>query len=398
MMRTIADELAAMGDEVIFLANESLSPLLSSASFRCEAVNDAMGPLMGLYLKYLMKEDAPATVILGDYFSNANYLHSNGIDSQHILIQNGKIFTLDVWDFRQTGYDIDVFGGQSRKLGRGDQHEWSRQFEAIPFKLKPAPIVTPTSLRDSFCNLPPDECYTQAERCKARNALGLSSFVKVVLFCTSQWQHAPYESETATRLATSLPALVADYLSDLGRSVHLLHIGPQAYDLPLPLQDRYHWLCPVSPERFDDLLAGADLLLSANISATTIAKAMVRGVPVLVLQNSRSINNPELQATKAQPYSARLQRWLQKAAPVFPFALWPVGYYQFLRPLLQGNPYMTALDVVELLDEQQVQSSLAGLLFDKTTRAEQTHRQAAYVGQVRSLPTGAQMIKATFGG
>ncbi len=399
MMRAIADELSAIGDEVIFLASESLSPLLSKASFKFEAVSDAMGPLIGLYFEHLIAEEAPATIILGDYFSNANFLDFHGVATEKILSESGKIFTLDVWDFQQTGYAIDVYGGQRRTLGRGHEQEWSRQFQAIPYKLKPAPIVAPTPFCDSFCNLPPDECYKREDRHSARNSLGISATDKIVLFCTAQWQHATYDSDTATRLAVSLPALIADYLSGLGRSVHLLHVGPQAYDLHSRLPGRYHWLPQLAPERFDELLASVDLLLSANISATTIAKAMVYGVPVLVLQNSCTAENREqAEAESPHPPSARLRRWLQDAAPLFPFSLWPIGYHRFLAPLLHDNPYVKALDVVELLDEQQVESSLAELLFDETAKEEQAHRQATYVSQVRSLPTGAQIIKATLGG
>jgi hypothetical protein len=40
---------------------------------------------------------------------------------------------------------------------------------------------------------------------------------------------------------------------------------------------------------------------------------------------------------------------------------------------------------------------LARLLFDDTGRADLMHRQAAYLNQVRALPTGAQLITHILG-
>jgi hypothetical protein len=52
---------------------------------------------------------------------------------------------------------------------------------------------------------------------------------------------------------------------------------------------------------------------------------------------------------------------------------------------------------VELLYEREVEAALSALLFDSVARQDQAHRQAAYLAQVRSLPTGAQLIKKDLG-
>jgi len=171
-------------------------------------------------------------------------------------------------------------------------------------------------------------------------------------------------------------------------------VGPQRYKLGQKLNSRYHWLPPLPPVDFDQLVASMDVLLSMNISATTIAKAMVFEVPTLVLQNSISASTRE-EAEAAMPCapSATLAKWLDESMPLFPFVLWPIGYYRYLKPILQDNPYVSALDVAELLHEDRIQSALSSLLFDKTARDEQAHRQASYLSHVRSLPTGAQLVQ-----
>jgi hypothetical protein len=102
--------------------------------------------------------------------------------------------------------------------------------------------------------------------------------------------------------------------------------------------------------------------------------------------------------TTSATASGAMRQWLDKVVPLFPFALWPLGYHRFLAPLLRDNPYVAALQMVELLHEREVEAALSALLFDPGARENQAHRQAVYLAQVRSLPSGAQLIKASLGG
>jgi hypothetical protein len=354
---------------------------------------------MGLYFQHVVAENAPDSMVLGDYFSNANFLHDAGVNPAQMLLNDIPTFTLDVWDCGQTGFEIDMFMDGSRQLGPGSMQERSEQFGAIAHKLKPVPIISPAASAGEFCNLPPALNPSAQDRERWRRTLGLKETSRAALFCTAEWQHAQYESDAANRIIRSLPALMADYLSRLGDDVHLVHVGPQAYDLKEHLDGRYHWMASLPPAKFDPLLAAMDLLLSANISATTIAKAMVYEVPVLVLQNSVSAaSREEAEAALPEPASETMRQWLDKVVPLFPFALWPLGYHRFLAPLLRDNPYVAALQMVELLHEREVEAALSALLFDPGARENQAHRQAAYLAQVRSLPSGAQLIKASLGG
>jgi CheY-like chemotaxis protein len=215
-----------------------------------------------------------------------------------------------------------------------------------------------------------------------------------VLFCTNRWQHQRPDG-LFKRQAEALPRLLAQYIARLGESVHLVHAGPEAYDLEIQLGKRYHWLPPLAPADFESMIAAMDLMVSANISATTIAKAMTHGVPVVVLQNSASVTSREdAEAAVASESSVWLRAWLEQAVPLLPFSLWPVGFHRFLTPLLRDNPYVAALDIAEILDERRTEATLAGLLFEPSRREDHLHRQSAYLNQIRSLPTGAETIKA----
>jgi Family of unknown function (DUF6365) len=171
-----------------------------------------------------------------------------------------------------------------------------------------------------------------------------------------------------------------------------VHVGPE----PLKLRDadsRYIWMPSLSPENFDRLLGSVDLFLSANISATTIGRAIAAGVPVLVVQNSCRADTVEgAEEWIGRAVSEHLKAWLHRSVPLYPFSLWPLGYWQFLKPLLQDNPYREALEVVELTDEAQCIEQCRLLLFDAAARDRTLGRHAAYASKARSLPTAAEVI------
>jgi hypothetical protein len=295
------------------------------------------------------------------------------------------IFGIDTWNSSRPG-DIDVFVNSIQQIQR-----WSIELNTIC----PAPFLGPDATTTVYGSVPDKVLLSKKERRLLRGTLGISENSKVVLFCSAEWQHAHYESDAANRVAVSLPRLMAHYLSRIGEEVHLVHIGPHSFDLGGVMTGRYHWMPPLAPEHFDKIVASADLLFSANISATTIAKAMAYEVPTLVLHNSVAADSrEEAESALACPPSPQLRQWLDVSTPLFPFLLWPLGYRHFVSPLLQNNPYMSGVEFLELLDEQRIEAALKSLLFDKAARQEHAQRQNAYLAKIRLLPSGAQAIRS----
>jgi hypothetical protein len=395
----LAADLQKAGDEVFFLAHDSNAKVLAK-DFPCLTFSSDAAPLLPFYLSDCLNTCHPSSIILSDFLTTAFFLEGLGKGSHLVTSLNLPMFAIDIWDSSKTPDRIDLFvGGSDKNIPR-----WDGEIKYIC----PVPFLLPHSASEFYRCLPERTAFAEQTRQQIRAELGLGSSSKAVLLCTAEWQHpglhpvgiregSEQEKQWANgkRVAELVPLLVSDYLSRLGEDVHLVHVGPQAYDLKEHLDGRYHWMASLAPAKFDQLLAAMDLLLSANISATTIAKAMVYEVPVLVLQNSVSAaSREEAEASLPEPASQAMREWLEKVVPLFPFALWPLGYHRFLAPLLRDNPYVAALQMVELLHEGEVEAALSALLFDSAARENQAHRQANYLAQVRALPTGAQLIQA----
>jgi len=378
----LADDLRKAGDSVFFLAHESNKLLFSGTPHLTFGTH--VSQLLPWYISSCVADIQASSIILSDYHTTTYFFMQFGLAPETLAALGLPIFGIDTWDSSRPG-DIDVFVNSIQPI-----HRWSIGVNSVC----PAPFLGPDATTTVYGSVPDKVLLSERERKRLRGTLGIGENTKVVLFCSAEWQHAHYESDAANRLAVSLPRLMADYLSRIGEEVHLVHVGPRSFDLGGTMAGRYHWIPPLAPEHFDNIVASADLLFSANISATTIAKAMAYEVPTLVLHNSISAGSrEEAESALACPPSPQLQRWLEESTPLFPFLLWPLGYRRFVAPLLQNNPYMNGVEFLELLDEQRIEAALRSLLFDRVARQEQARRQGSYLAKVKSLPTGAQAIR-----
>jgi hypothetical protein len=138
------------------------------------------------------------------------------------------------------------------------------------------------------------------------------------------------------------------------------------------------------------LCEAADLMLGLNQSAGTLLHAVAAGLPAVVVVNSAGGSADEVAAALGHPPSADLRAWLDGAAPLHPFRVWPLGLHRFLAPVLRGNPYERALRTVELLDEEGLLSACRALLHDAAARADARAEQARYRTLAARRPTPAE--------
>jgi hypothetical protein len=377
----VARELHMAGDECAFLVHSAAASLLAGTPFEHMEISDHSVALLKLTLMTLLDQLKPASIVLSDYFTSALAFDRAGLDPAWLKEAGIPVGAIDTWDMAKSGTVIDVFGTEQRTI-----QDWSR---LLDYRLVPVPIAHPDAAAGGpyYCNLPEPARATNETRGDVRRSLGIGSGDALILFCTAEWQHARFRSEHGNRLARLLPQLVAHWVEHLGGRVHLVHVGPAAY--PLSLGERYHWLSPLPPAKFEAHLSSADLLMVANASSTTIAKALVSGVPSVTLMNSCTL---ETAAGLSSGASEGLVTWAREAAPLYPFYMWPLGYYWFLKPLLKGNPYCEVVPMLEILHETETLDAISTLLWDRQIRELHIARQAEYVSKLRLLPPGGALV------
>ena len=83
---------------------------------------------------------------------------------------------------------------------------------------------------------------------------------------------------------------------------------------------------------------------------------------------------------------------LDPPGPIPRFRVWPLGFVDYLTPLLASNPYREAFITCELFDRRHVVDACRSLLFEPVSREVLQHRQDAFATSLLSLPTAAEAM------
>jgi hypothetical protein len=385
----IADELHARGDEIAVFAHESLGILVKDRPFRFLPVPAEPGEIAQAIATVAADVNATSVVLL-DATAVYMLLQREGTDATFLRTLNRRVIGLDVWNLRSTGLRWDL-------CGTSFQH--SRYSLDVTRRLIPVPFARPAGAKGLYNALPEAPAVDPDEIAELRADLGAREGDRIVLITSARWQDPSSQThETGRRLAMLFPTLLGHYLARLGPRVHVVHVSPVRHPYDAVLGDRYTWLPQRSPARFAKVLAAADVLLSFNFSATTIVSAIAAGVPVVLGINSLSGATADAVAGKLrEPPPPAVRTWLEALAPVPAFRVFPLGLSKFLEPLARDNPYTSAIEIAEVLDEAAFTGALEKMLFDEDARAAQRERQAAYRAEVATLPKAADLVETYLG-
>lgn len=191
------------------------------------------------------------------------------------------------------------------------------------------------------------------------------------------------------RLADRVPDLLVHYLGQLPATTRFLFIGhvPPAFRRLPADQVRVLPLCP--PDRYRDLLASSDLVLSLSLTALTMVRAVLMDIPSLVITNRFRVDGPadiEKVAAELGGLSGTARSWLTETAPIAPFRQWPKGLYDFVQRLFDGNDYLDTLGHNELLAEEATVARLTELLYDPAAQRRLADTRSAYLDRLATLP------------
>lgn len=378
--------------QVMLLIHNSYLPLLSGTDIPYESVSNHIYGYGKIIIDHCVQKFKPQTIIYFDYFNTTNFLNQIGTkDSRFLLSYNCEKVTLDTWDYDRTGHFIDLPDGTIDVLAKGDSNQKISEFKSIKHRITPVPIACLDSRAGKFNCLP--EPVAASKAINSYQNLRTTKDRKLILFCTSVWQHQSSTAGSIGRMANILPRLLAHYIRKIGPSAKLVHVGPYPYPLQEIMGSQYQWLGSLSGPEFGMLVSNIDLLFTPNISATTISMAFQHNIPVLACINSVELTSLET-----------LNRFLGKIdqdkschemidyLPLYPFYLWPLGYFNFLTRVLSDNPYYDALQPVEFFKEEETIERMESLLFNRVIRGDCLDRQENYINKVKRLPDAIDVI------
>jgi Family of unknown function (DUF6365) len=349
-------------------------------------ISPQMGMLAKLLIDDFIRTVRPDAIMLAEYLNYTHVMSAHfRLDPWFIESYGVPVIPIDLWELERTGFAADLCGGQALAI--------SPHIKDMDCYLSPVPMARPVPDSRSAIPFrvtePADLDGPVKSREHIRRELGLGSRDRLVMLAMSSWQLPDVGAAGRQQAGSRVPELLAHYLRQLPDDVRFLLAGaapewsrllPAERTLPLP---------PCSPSRFGAMLRAADLMISLNLSAFTMVRAVLSGTPVMLITNQFSVTEPGHAGDISEQLGGMsdfTRRWLAESMPLHPFRIWPMGFHGFLDSLLAGNPYLSAFSVAELLDEAAVLGGLRGLLFDREEGDRSRIRRADYLREIETVP------------
>ncbi|MEW6695876.1 MAG: DUF6365 family protein [Bacillota bacterium] len=403
-----AGQLKKTGGEVFIIATVNHLDYARAAGFEVAAWGKKRRTNEE-FLRQRILEMRPDAVVLADYYNM--YLEEPFFNIGMVLDLGVPVATFDSMNFAPgpTSLEKEILR-ESRFAGAfGKGGQFKIELPALPPEmavLRTCPInrpvqepgILPVALYKEPLTL------TAERREEVRSRYGLVPGEKLVMLAKAGWAHLAVKIRAMERSLTlrfsyekQLQRLLQLYLRDVSRPVTVIGVGPQVIFDRNHQNVRFVSLPFLSLVDYQELLLASDLFISDNITSASAAKAVIGGVPALILINSLVSNRDgtyQASFNLEEEVVALLNQW-EQAVPgsIFPFYVYPFGWIRELASLLEGNPFFDVIVKAEMFDVSSTGESVARLLFDEAYRKDLAGSQADYYELMASLPGALEAVQ-----
>ncbi len=397
-----ADNLRTNGWEIQFLAFEFAAFFLRAQGFRVDVLGDDPAVNRNLLFEAVEKFNHRIILVSDLYLfesSDAARRWSNG----WLFGFGVPVATFDHLNFYPDNRKLHL--AFSRLLQGAGAEPFVFNICPLPSKLaavvRPCPPHNPVDSRDArFFKV--DASYAKAlsfDRAKVRDQLGFTQNEKVVFVPVGSWS-AGISPEFMAPYHNCYASLLSRYLSRGGCDIRLVLLGgnfkrSRSCDGRVCIE-----FFPSLPfDSVQELLRVSDLVVTDNIISSSMCRAVMEGIPAAAMMSSLDTVYDGKKHRFEAPFqlSEFVSNWLekievQKPNSLYPFLVYPLGWKEELRVLLEQNPYCEAIEQIELFDEADASRRLNRLLMDRSARESQRMKQARFAQAVRNLAKPVSIV------
>ncbi|HEY8473290.1 MAG TPA: DUF6365 family protein [Natronosporangium sp.] len=396
---TIATEFARrMSGEFrpLFLIPPSHRRLVAGAGLAHQVLVPNAGKINRIQLHDIQHVHRPALVVLADSLNFDFCERHYGLRRSDLRVFDCPIGTFDDFAWGLPGAWMDTYGFRAKYDGQ-------ISMAGLSFRLRPCPLNNPVGDPDEPGVYPyplladvADRATT--ERDAVRRELGLRPGRPVVLVAGAAWQQLGGAYPRVNAFVAACRAMLERLLTRLLEHADVLAVGP-----PLVFRDGapagFHPLGPVEPARFRRLIQAVDLHISSNIGSVSLHRLALAGVPSVVLMNS--LRKQRGRVWSERPGQLKLTEFARRVVAgvdyLYPYRMFPVGWYHFLGPLLAGNPFSDVVTHLEVFDDETALARILPLLADGPERQRLAQARETYLAALRKLPEVDTILRQVAG-
>ena len=334
------------GNAVQFLIPPSHTKKVESKGFSYQVLIPNAGKLNRILFQDIELTYQPTHIVLSDFLNYAFCERHYGVTEKDITLYSGLIGTFDLYDFALAGKQVDTYGFRAKEMAK-------LNIDSYDFLLQPCPVNQTDSKKNANIfryRMFQDICpRTEEEKEKARTFFKIAEEEKIILMTGAVWQSSFRPYAKVKQIVETVDNAVLKLIEGLPKTYKIYWIGPRCS--PFSNKDnRIKQIDSLPAEQFEMLADAADVFLSMNYISTSMVRAALHGIPVVLLGNSfvkRDGKQWSLENRKNNSIVAGMEE-------VYPFRMFPVGWYSFLKPTVQKNSFYQLTKCTEIFETTNV--------------------------------------------
>jgi len=373
-----ASELIRLGAKVLFLIPPSHVRKIRTQSIPYRTLIPQGVTINRIILRDIEESFSPDYIILSD-FLNYSFCHKHyGLTLSDLSVFSGSIGAFDLYNFASTRGKIDTYGFRAKEMSQLSLSDYA-------FLLQPCPVNIPAlsevnnNLRYRLFNSV--SCRSEADIARSRDSLKMKPSEKLIVMTGAVWQSSFRPYANVHKMVSAIDGVIIQMLQNLPDYVKTLWIGPRRTDMPKGMP-QIQQVDSLSQQEFESCVDGADVFISMNYISTSMIRAALRGVPVVLLGNSFLKRAGESRYVTSRNPEPDILRDIDD---VYPFRMFPVGWYSFLEPVVNGNPFYRLTKRAEVFDIQSVYETIEEAICE--TYGKTVENLAAFRAKWLELPS-----------
>ncbi len=345
-------------NEIVFMVPRNQERIVKDSGFRDIGLYFQLPSINRALLLDAARTFSPDFVILSDYLNYSFCFKHYGLKLEDLDCFSGRIGAFDLYDIGKQDRTMDTYGFNNKRV--------IFDHDRVTFRLLPCPILSPE------INLPSEDAYavalnaklhirTKEEQHNAKEKLGFSPGKKLILTTSAVWQETYKAYDNVVEFVRCSEEAYQEIIAPFVNTNDVVCIGHN-----ISKQEGVTYLDSLPPEVFRSYCEAADLFISRNMISTSFANIIMSGVKGLLLQSSR-----------------------RDSKTIYPCRMHPVGWYDFLEPIVKDNAYMDLFDTGEIFSIDETREVLSKIL----NKDLDIQRLDSYHMQLKALTSGDLILK-----
>ncbi|HPU64066.1 MAG TPA: DUF6365 family protein [Mobilitalea sp.] len=347
-----ARQVMALGHQVLFLIPPSHVGKLKAGNMPYQILIPNGTLLNRILFKDIENTYQPTHIVLSDILNFSFCERHYGLTEADLEIFAGFIGGFDLYDFANAGKSIDTYGFRAKEMTRIN-------IESYDFLLMPCPVNQVVKkaygIRFPYRIFDGIKVRTPDEIAKAKINIGLEHDKKLIIITGSTWQSSFRPYRNVKEMVDAVDEAVMRAIGMLPEHYQVLWIGPRHRPLPKDLS-QIKQIKSLPPLQFEQFMSAADVFLSANYISTSMVRAALMGCPVVLLGNSYIKKSGKFRSLAGLPKPE--PDLLNDMDRIYPFRMFPVGWYSFLEPVVKGNHFYKLTRCVEVFNFEEVYKNI----------------------------------------